>query len=265
MTTDPTRTTSWPVDQATAGTVLAIYVIYLVTGRALSTNTLGIELIESVAVILMIVVTVRTAPTPWRTPLLPDRRWLSVLRRHPPAATGVAIVATMLVAPLAQVGVAWLAQLIWPAGNGVTYNSPEFTNNSAFVDIVIAINAGVGEELVYRIGLLAVLARYLPIPVAVVAQAVVFGLAHTGFDHGYGAAAVCGVIAFGIVLAASLRITGSIWPAVVTHVVTDLSIALSDHDLLNGWTFAIFCAATFAVVTAAFYPHLSTRSTTDPI
>lgn len=262
MTTNPTRTTNWPVDQATAASVLAVYVTYLVTGRALATNTIGIELLESVAVVLMTVVTVRAEPTPWRTPRLPDRSWLRVPRRQPLAAIGVAIVATMLVAALAQGGVEWVAQLIWPAGNGVNYNSPEYTNNSAFVDIVAAVNAGVGEELVYRIGLLAVAARYLPLPVAVVAQAVAFGLAHTGFDHGYGAATVCGIIAFGIVLAASLRITGSIWPAVVTHTVSDVFIALGDHDLLNGWTIAAIVAGTFVVFIGAFYPHLSTSDST---
>jgi membrane protease YdiL (CAAX protease family) len=94
---------------------------------------------------------------------------------------------------------------------------------------------------------LVIIARIAVVRVAVVVQAVVFGLSHTGFDRGYGADLVTGLIAVGAVSAIAVLVTHSIWPAIAAHALHNMGVTAFDHELtVVSWAVtAVYMASAF--------------------
>ena len=251
-TTEPT-TPSWAAAPSTCTAIFAIWFTYAMTTRAVTTTSTQAVIYETVAVIAMIAVTARASAehNVWRRPHNPWLERRAWARRRPAGIVVVTIATTLLAAYAADIGVTELAAIIWPPNDGPTYNDPDVTGHSAGVALISTINAGIGEELLFRLALLAVTARYLPLPVAVTAQAVIFGLAHTGIDDGYSAASVTGLIAFGVVLGAVAIVTRSIWPAVIAHTYGNVVVVIAQYDLLDEMVVVAAAIVAAALVAAA--------------
>jgi membrane protease YdiL (CAAX protease family) len=86
--------------------------------------------------------------------------------------------------------------------------------------VVLAVTAGVCEELLFRGFLLWYLAQALPLPlpVAWVGQAVLFGLGHAY----QGRRGITGTMLVGAFLTGVVAVTGSLWAAMLLHVLIDL-------------------------------------------
>jgi membrane protease YdiL (CAAX protease family) len=84
---------------------------------------------------------------------------------------------------------------------------------------VLAVTAGVCEEVVFRGYLLWGLDRILPLPGAVVLQALVFGVAHS-YQGGKGIVKT-GIV--GLIMGTIAAATGSLLAPIVIHAAVDLS------------------------------------------
>lgn len=90
------------------------------------------------------------------------------------------------------------------------------TTALAFVAVVVlAVLAPVAEELVFRGLLYGWLRGFLPFVLTAILTAVLFGLAHGELAH----AIAAGIL--GLALAAIREYSGSLWPAIVAHVVNN--------------------------------------------
>jgi membrane protease YdiL (CAAX protease family) len=106
-----------------------------------------------------------------------------------------------------------------------------------------AVVPAVSEEFVFRFVLLIVLARVLPIRWAVLAQAVVFAVAHTSFGMGFGVISetdktylIDGFLSTGLtgLLFGYLTVElGAIWPAIVLHFTGNAIVVL--HVVGGTW------------------------------
>ena len=97
------------------------------------------------------------------------------------------------------------------------------TGKEKLVFAWLSLAAGVGEELAYRGFLVPVLALLLGSPWgAAVASSVVFGALHA--YQGWLGMVRTGVL--GLLLAASLILSGSLWPAILAHAILDLLAGL---------------------------------------
>jgi membrane protease YdiL (CAAX protease family) len=124
-----------------------------------------------------------------------------------------------------------------------------FDNMTVLHAVLISLAAGFGEELVYRGVLLVGLSRRMPMLVAIVVQAVVFGLAHGGYgtwSH------VLLPALFGLV-AGLIAWAFGIWAAITLHVMVDLfafgadaSSNVPELGPLIVYAFIANCALTFA-------------------
>jgi membrane protease YdiL (CAAX protease family) len=97
------------------------------------------------------------------------------------------------------------------------------TGTEKLVFAWLSLAAGVGEELAYRGFLVPALALLLGSPWgAAVASSVVFGALHA--YQGWLGMVRTGVL--GLLLAASLIVSGSLWPAILAHAILDLLAGL---------------------------------------
>jgi uncharacterized protein len=97
------------------------------------------------------------------------------------------------------------------------------TGTEKLVFAWLSVAAGVGEELAYRGFLVPVLALLLGSPWgAAVASSIVFGALHA--YQGWLGMARTGAV--GLLLAASLILSGSLWPAILAHAILDLLAGL---------------------------------------
>jgi membrane protease YdiL (CAAX protease family) len=84
--------------------------------------------------------------------------------------------------------------------------------------IFVAISVGFGEEVVYRGYLQQQLAAFTGrVFIGVIAQAIVFGVAHAN----QGLAAAARIVSYGLLFGAVVRWRGSLVPVIVAHVVID--------------------------------------------
>jgi membrane protease YdiL (CAAX protease family) len=93
-----------------------------------------------------------------------------------------------------------------------------FANMTPYHALLISLAAGFGEELAYRGLLMGWLSRRAPMAVAVLVQAIVFGLAHSGYgtwSH------VLLPTLFGLVAGAVAWLFG-VWAAITMHVLVDV-------------------------------------------
>ncbi len=96
---------------------------------------------------------------------------------------------------------------------------------------VLSVVAGLGEEVVYRGYLLALLTPVLGGPwTAAGASSVAFGILHAY----QGPLGIVRTAALGFMFAASLVLTGTLWPAVVVHTLVDLVGGLWEPPHLAG-------------------------------
>ena len=124
-----------------------------------------------------------------------------------------------------------------------------FDNMTLLHAVLISLAAGFGEELVYRGVLMVGLSRRMPMLVAIVVQAIVFGLAHGGYgtwSH------VLLPALFGLV-AGLIAWTFGIWAAITLHVLVDLfafgadaSSNVPELGPIIVYVFIANCALTFA-------------------
>lgn len=94
---------------------------------------------------------------------------------------------------------------------------PRTTGERAIFSVV-AVSAGVCEEILYRGFLMHLFAPALGPWGAVAASSLVFGLAHAY----QGGAGIVKSSVVGLILASSYVISGSIWPAILLHVAVDI-------------------------------------------
>ncbi len=138
-------------------------------------------------------------------------QWLAV-------GTGLALAAGMIWQWLAVVrNPASLAEVRAKAGDLEAITPRGATERRAFDRV--SLTAGICEEVLYRGILLALLTGWLGTWPAVVLSALAFGLAHA-YQGPTGIAKTAGV---GLVMALLTVLSGSIFPAVVLHVVIDVS------------------------------------------
>jgi len=86
--------------------------------------------------------------------------------------------------------------------------------------VIVALSTGFCEEVVYRGYLRAALSRWFQsVTLGVIAQSVLFGLAH--LDQG--ARAAIPIAFYGVLLGALRRFRGSLLPGIICHVIVDLA------------------------------------------
>jgi membrane protease YdiL (CAAX protease family) len=93
-----------------------------------------------------------------------------------------------------------------------------FANMTIYHALLLSLAAGFGEELLYRGFLQPVLARRMPLLVAIVVQAVFFGFAHSGYGTWIH---VLQPALFGLV-AGLVAWRFGLWAAIVLHVLVDI-------------------------------------------
>lgn len=225
---------------ATTNIVLAMFVVLGYVAQAITDSDGQLLAVHAAVVTAVFIVVARdpnrplaapTLPARWRghAPALTSRPWLEAI-----AVTGAAV---FMISCARAIGA--LAELIWPVGSEPLYNDAVLTGDSLGVDLASIYTAAVGEELLFRLALLVVIATWLGPRSAVFITSVVWALAHTGFDNGYPAAIVVGLVAAGLGAAAITLATRSLWPAIVAHALHNLSSVLRDHDVPGGWVVGI--------------------------
>lgn len=83
----------------------------------------------------------------------------------------------------------------------------------------LSITAGITEEIIFRGFLIAVLSLVLPLPVAAVLAIIIFGLGHIY----QGVAGILRTSLLGGVLTLVYLMGGSLWPAIILHIIIDLA------------------------------------------
>lgn len=95
--------------------------------------------------------------------------------------------------------------------------------------VVLAVTAGLCEELLFRGFLLWYLAHWLPLPVAWIGQVVLFGLGHAY----QGRRGITGTMLVGAFLTGVVAVTGSLWAAMLLHVLIDLNSGTLARTVLS--------------------------------
>ena len=237
--------------------MLVVYFSHVVTRRAVVDTSVEHVIYEVVAVALMLGIAYRSnlgwmsmpvAPSSFRNAVPFARRasalWVVVVTATVVVTTEIARASGRIISAL---GASTTSSCDGPGNSSCcTYNDPACSGDGALVDVIEVFTASVGEELAYRYAVLVIVSRIAGVRVAVVAQAVVFGLSHTGFDGGYGADLVVGLVAVGVVSAVAVLVTRSIWPAIAAHALHNMGVAAFDHDLTTvSWVVtAVFVLST---------------------
>jgi len=165
------------------------------------------------------IVLVMAAGYRWRCPLpTPSIRLLRLPRPRVLLVTGVGAVVFLAIAFLLP------AQLLGREGVPLLALAPP----NAFAYLVANAANATAQEVQFRGVLLAELERGHPATVAVVFQAVIFGVAHIAVQYaGPSASFIPIVTALGLVWGWLTRWTDSLWPAIVIHIVADLFITVA--------------------------------------
>src|SRR5688572_13134371 len=117
-----------------------------------------------------------------------------------------------------------------------------YDNMTVYHAVLISLAAGFGEELVYRGLLQTGLSRRMPMAVAVVVQAVVFGFAHSGYGTWIH---VILPTLFGLV-AGLVAWRFGVWAAIVLHAMVDLVAFGADASNNVPWLWQAIVWAFFA-------------------
>lgn len=222
--------------------MLVVYFSHVVTRRAVVDTSVEHIVYEIVTVALMLGIAYRSNLGWLSMPAAPNSFRSAVpLARHAGVMWVVVVTATLVVATeigrasgrlVSALGVSTTSTCDDPGNSSCcSYNDPACSGDGALVDVLEVFTASIGEELAYRYAVLVIVSRVAGVRVAVAVQAIVFGLSHTGFDGGYGADVVAGLIAVGAVSAIAVLVTRSIWPAIVAHALHSMGVAAIDHDL----------------------------------
>ena len=252
---DPERV----LDIDTAAAIVAIWAMVRVVRPPFIDTDLANTIYLAVVITAMLALAGRSPARPLRLPTTPPsiRRYVPLDNKRRPLEVAVLTAATVTLAQAARLTEDVVAIFTNPVVGGCgTYNDVDCTNNEALVDFVGTFNASVGEELIYRLALLTIVARFVGMKWAIAAQAVVWGIGHTWFDNGYSASTVAGIIAVGLVYAVATLATRSVWPAIVTHAFHNLSADINAHAPAFSWIYiavfgAVLVAAIYLVVVAA--------------
>jgi membrane protease YdiL (CAAX protease family) len=265
MTASPIRSNAeLPIGDVAAGAaVLAVFFIHTATERAVIDTPVEHVIYEAVAAIAMLAVAYRTRIGCLGLPATPKRlrSSLAFVQARRSIEVFCLTSVTIALAVVVRGSSERAAALIWPPsvadGNGVvdsgcrSYNDPACSGDSVTVDIIEVFTASVGEEFAYRFALFVIIARFTSVRFAIVAQAAIWALSHTGYEGGYEAAAVVGLFCVGLVYAISVLGTGSIWPAILAHALHNLGVAAFDHDLNVVAWFVVATTGLSAIVLAA--------------
>lgn len=145
--------------------------------------------------------------------------------------------------PLLLVGS--IAISYWTRGAESLRQSDEenvFANMTLYHAILLSAAAAVGEELVYRGFFQTILARRMPMVVAIILQAVFFGFAHSGYGTWIH---VLLPALFGIVVGFAAWRFG-IWMAIVMHFLVDVYAFGSEASSNQAWLIPILNTLFFA-------------------
>ena len=82
----------------------------------------------------------------------------------------------------------------------------------------LAVTAGITEEIIFRGFLIGTLSLFLPLPFAAALSVLIFVLGHAY----QGPAGMLRIVPISIVLTTIFVLSGSLWPAIILHAVTDL-------------------------------------------
>ncbi len=93
----------------------------------------------------------------------------------------------------------------------------------------LSVTAGIVEEIVYRGFLFWYLTQFMPLYLAVLASAVIFGFAHS--YQGANGAFRCGLVGLGF--GAFYALTGSIWLPIVAHAFMDVLQGAAIYEILR--------------------------------
>lgn len=247
--------TSPGVDSDTAVVVLAVWTAWIYSAAVLDHSTEVLTTIRFVIVTALVVFTARRTSL-FTSPVIP--RWMPkrvVVGGGPYIAAVFFIVGLFVVDIVAKTGAREAVELVRAPAGGVTYNDVAFTQNPFVVDVVNVWGAAAGEELIFRGVLLAIAVRYMDWRLAVIAQAIVFGFAHTGFEMGYSAGLVAGIMVTGVLFGWATMVTKSLWPSIVAHAAWNLLVTLVDHNQSS----ALFLVIVIAALLSGVAIHLWLR------
>jgi len=161
---------------------------------------------------------------------------LDRLAPAPPLATARSAAGGALLIYVAVVGIGLAA--VWALSSGGAVDEATRIRYDAGDLIGTGLVPAFAEEAIFRVVLLGALAAVMPLRLAVVAQAVMFGIAHTGLGYlaGFGdptrttynvAAAIESGVA-GLGYAAVVVATGRLWPAIALHALGNVLVVLDD-------------------------------------
>lgn len=223
------------VDDTTSSALLAVFIAAIYTRAALTDTDTQQLLFGTVAVALALVIAARDPHRPFRLPTTPTALHPYAQEPRRPYVRAAVITGAVVMLSLLVRIIDLAATTIWPYSDALSYNDPTITGRSTLIDLGELLGGAVGEELLFRVALLAVARRYLGTPTAIALTTVTWALSHTGFERGYGAATVIGLAAVGIVYAAATIATRSIWPAVIAHTIHNLGVVIEQRHLPILW------------------------------
>ncbi len=168
--------------------------------------------------VAMVVYVARVGRTHWALRDLFGRRWNTISR----AVTDIGLAAAVWAA-ITVIETVWLRIFGARQGAAIVAILPHSQTETA-VWVVVALSVGAAEEVVYRGYLQAQMTAFTGRPaVALIVQAVLFGLAHG--NQGLAAAFRIGIYAMG--LGALARARRSLMPGILCHVFSDIVATFS--------------------------------------
>lgn|GEM_PF-2116183 len=238
------------LDLDNAAAIMTIWAMLRFVRPPFVNTDLGYTIYLAASITAMLALVARSPARPLRLPTTPStlRRYLPLHNNRRPVEVAALTAGTVVLASLARFTEVAVAIFTNPKIGGCgTYNDDACTNNGPLVDFLGTLNAGIGEELVYRLALLTIVARFVGMKWAIAIQAVIWGVSHTWFDNGYNSSIVTGIIAVGLVYALVTLATRSVWPAIFSHTLNNITADIDAHAPNYRWTYIAAYAAVFGV------------------
>jgi len=186
-----------------------------------SRAALGVDQILVVVLFFAFMATTAYAARRWDNDAEAERvaRWLARPKWRcrwpwPLVATGAAGLAG-----LAWWGLDHVVEALWNHGPAGTYNDLPDHRGATVVAaaITFVVCAPILEELFFRGGIQAWLARRLPWPLAMLIATAFFMAVHSQGPHAYNSVQLVSVFSTGLLYASLFQVTGSVLPGIVAH------------------------------------------------
>lgn len=268
MTTTSNRTPANPtplwhdperaVDVDTAAAIMTIWAMVSFVRPPFVNTDLANTIYLAVAILAMVALAARSTARPLRLPTTPAsiRPYVPLDHKRRSLEVAALVATTITLATLARLVENFVAIFTNPVVGGCgTYNDADCTDDGPLTAFLGTFNAGIGEELIYRLALLTVVARFVGMRWAIAVQAILWGVSHTWFDNGYNSSVVAGIIAVGVVYALVTLATRSVWPAIISHTLGNLTVDIDSYAPDWRWTYiaaygAVFGATVYFIIVA---------------